>query len=132
MKFNLSALKKLSQKHNLKLLVAFGSQISGKIHKESDLDLAFFPNGNVDEEKLYQDLVHLFKKADIDLINLATTHNQILRFKILNSGKILYEEETGIKSTMEWQSYFDYCDFKKYFDLRSSILDKKIGEMIHG
>ncbi|MEK6938610.1 MAG: nucleotidyltransferase domain-containing protein [Nanoarchaeota archaeon] len=132
MKFNLSALKKLSQKHHLKLLVAFGSQVNGRTHRESDLDLAFFPNGNVDEEKLYQELICLFKRADLDLINLATTHNQILRFKVLNSGKVLYEEKIGVKSKMEWQSYFDYYDFKKYFDLRGSILDKKIGEMIHG
>jgi predicted nucleotidyltransferase len=132
MKFNLSALKKLSQRHHLKLLVAFGSQVNGRTHNESDLDLAFFPDGKVNEEKLYLDLVHLFKRADIDLINLITTHNQILRFKILNTGKVLYETKKGVKSNLEWQSYFDYCDFKKYLNLRSSILDKKIGEMIHG
>lgn len=132
MKFNLPALKTISQKYNLKLLVAFGSQVTKRVHAKSDLDLAFFPNIPVDEEKLYRELIHLFKRGDIDLINLATTHNPLIRFKALNSGKVLYEEKIGVKSTLEWQSYFDYCDFKKYYDLRSNLIDKKLGEMLNG
>jgi len=132
MKFNLPELKKIAGKYQLKVLLAFGSQISKRVHNESDLDLAFLPSKKIDEEKLYKELVHLFKRADIDLINLGTTHNQILRFEILHSGKLLYECQRGVKSTLEWQSYFDYFDFKKYYDLRSSLLDKKIGEMIYG
>ena len=71
----------------------------------------------------------LFKRADIDLINLKTTHNHSVRYEILSTGKVLFEAEKGLKSKMEWHSYFDFVDFKKYYDLRSKLLDKKIEEM---
>ena len=109
----------------------FGSTISKTTPAESDLDLAFYPNENIDEEKLYQDLIIFFKRADIDLINLKNTNNHLLRYEILSKGKILYEHNLGTKSTMEWQSFIDYTDFKKYYAMRSVILDKKIAEMLN-
>lgn len=129
MKFDNKAITKLAKKYHLRLLMLFGSQVDNKIHPESDLDLAFYSSEKIDEQKLYKELVHLFKRADIDLINLFSMHNHFLRFKILNFGKVLYEESPGLKSKMEWESYFDYVDFKKYYDLRSELLDKKLGEM---
>lgn len=128
MKINLSGIKKIAIKHQLKVLILFGSQLNEKTHPESDLDLSFYSDIKVDEEKLYSDLTHLFKRADIDLINLFTTHNHLLRFEILHNGKVLYEKKPGMKSTLEWQSYFDYQDFKKYYELRSQLLDHRLQE----
>ena len=129
MEMDLLNIKKIAKSHKLKLLVLFGSHANGNNHKNSDLDLAFYSDKKVDEEKLFEELMSLLKRADIDLINLSKAHNHILRYEILSKGKLLYESEKGLKSRMESQSYFDYTDFKKYYDLRSKILDKKIGEM---
>ena len=129
MKFNLLKLRSLAKKYHLALLVMFGSQASDKAHSESDLDLAFYAFGKVNEEKLYEDIIHLFKRADIDLVNLSTNHNHLLRFEALHKGVVLYEAEKGLKSRMEWQSYFDYVDFKLYYSQRSKLIDKKLAEM---
>jgi len=127
---DINKVKKIARKYRLRILIMFGSQVQGKTHKESDLDLTFYPTINIDEETLLQELMDLFKRADIDLINLKTTHNHSVRYEILSTGKVLFEAEKGLKSKMEWQSYFDFVDFKKYYDLRSKLLDKKIEEMI--
>ena len=129
MKINHSKLKSLAKKYRLALLVMFGSQASSQAQAESDIDLAFYAFEKVDEEKLYQELIHLLQRADIDLVNLATSHNHILRFEILHKGILLYEKEEGIKSRMEWQSYMDYIDFMPYYAVRSTLLEKKLAEM---
>ena len=129
LRFNQKLLEKVCVKYSLKLLVMFGSQASKKIHPESDLDLAFFSNKKINEQKLYEDLSAVFKRGDIDLINLFTAHNHLLRYEILSKGKVLYESSPGLKITMEGQSYIDYIDFKPYYEQRSLFLDKKLEEM---
>ena len=64
-------LREIARKHKLRLLVLFGSQAQGTTHKESDIDIAFFPSKNVvDEEKLYGDIAAALKRADLDLVNI--------------------------------------------------------------
>lgn len=129
MDINLKKIAKLAKKHGLRLVVLFGSYAEKKIHPESDLDIAFYPGKKVNEEKLYNDFIRLLRRADVDLVNLFTTHDPLLRFEALSKGKLLYEAERGLKSRMEWQSYVDYVDFKKYYDMRSEMLNKKLKEM---
>ena len=122
----------LAKKYDLRVLILFGSHAIGKTHKESDLDLAFYSLHKIDEEKFYQDTASLFHRADIDLINIFTTHNHILRYRILSTGTILYEKEKGLKNQMEWQSYFDYRDFQKYYKVRETLLNQKIDRLVKG
>jgi predicted nucleotidyltransferase len=123
-------LKLIGKKYKLSVLVMFGSNVNGRLHKESDLDIGFFTVRKVDEEKLFLDLMKLFKRADIDLVNLYTHHSPILRFNVLHNGKLLYEARKGLKSNLEWKSYFDYVDFQKYYDMRSALLDKKLKRLV--
>lgn len=110
----------------LKLVLLFGSQAKGGLHKESDLDLAFYPEKKIDEAELYKEFIQVFKRADIDLINFKENHNHLLRYQILSEGLSLYEAERGLKSRMEWQSYFDYTDFQKYYSQLGQVLNKKL------
>ena len=125
-----SPLKKIAQKYKLELLLLFGSQARGVSHAKSDLDLAFFSLSKVDEQHLYEDLIRLFHREDIDLVNLYTTHNHSLRYEILSKGIVLYEKKKGIKNTMEGQSFIDYMDFQRYYAMRSKLLDAKIKAMV--
>lgn len=126
---NLNRIRKIAKKYHLQMLVLFGSSVRGGTHKKSDIDLAFYPSKPVDEEKLYDEFVQVLKREDIDLVNLATTQDHLVRFEVLHTGKVLYEAEKGIKSRMEWQSYFDYVDFKKYYDWRSELIEAKLAEV---
>lgn len=126
MKVNKKEIEKIAKKYNLKLVLVFGSQAKGKLHPKSDLDLAFYPEEEVDEQKLYEEFVHLFKRTDIDLVNLRKNHNHFLRYQILSEGLPLYEAKFGLRSKMEWQSYFDYTDFAKYYNLLGEMLGKRL------
>ncbi|MFB6246584.1 MAG: nucleotidyltransferase domain-containing protein [Candidatus Pacearchaeota archaeon] len=63
-------IEKIAKKFNLKFIIIFGSKAKGKEKNHSDLDLAYYPEGDVDNKNLYQDLMEHFKRADIDLIDL--------------------------------------------------------------
>jgi len=130
MGINLLALKKIALKYNLKLLMLFGSQAKNTATKDSDVDLAFYAVHKVDEQALLEELMSALNRGDIDLINLFSTHNHIIRYQILSTGNVIFEQSKGLANNMKWQSYFDYCDFKKYYDLRGRLLDKKIAEMV--
>jgi len=130
MKINHNKIKVLATQFNLSLVLLFGSQAKGNTHTESDVDIAFFSFSVVDEEKLRKELMHLFHRADIDIVNIYKCQNHLLRYQILSTGKVLYESNKGLKSKLEWQSYFDYVDFKKYYDSQSEVLDQKIAVMV--
>ena len=129
-KMFLRSLKEIARKYKLELLLLFGSQARGAQHSGSDIDLAFFSIEKIDEQKLFEDLMGIFHRGDIDLINLYTAHNHSLRYEILSKSVILYERRKGIKSTMEWQSYIDYMDFQKYYASRSKLLDAQIKVLV--
>jgi len=124
-------LKRIARKYKLELLLLFGSQANGGTHSKSDIDLAFFSLVNIDEQRLYEDVMKIFQRGDIDLINLYTTHNHSLRYEILSKGLIIYERKKGTKSKMEGQSFIDYLDFQRYYALRSKLLDSKLSAMVN-
>lgn len=126
-----AGLRRIARKHKLELLLLFGSQARGGTHSQSDLDIAFFSYQKVKEEKLYRDLVELFHRGDIDLINIYTTHSHSLRYEILSKSVILYERKKGLKSKLEGQSFIDYMDFQRYYLLRSKLLDEKIKALVN-
>lgn len=122
----ITAIKKLAKKHKLKLVILFGSATTKNLHPESDIDIAIYPSKKIKEEKLYEDLISIFKRTDLDIINIKKVYNHVLLFEILHKGITLYEATAGFKSTLEWQSYFDYVDFQPYLQQRSLLIDKKI------
>lgn len=129
MKLSKKQLQTIAKKYKLRILVLFGSQATEQTHKESDIDLAFISSKKINDEKLYQEICQILHREDIDLVNLAKTHNLYTRYEILSTGIALYEEKKGTHSTMRAHSFIDYTDFKHYFEERSKLLERKLAEM---
>lgn len=82
-------------KFQINLLVAFGSYQTERFTKDSDIDLAFLSERNLspdEEHLLLSDLVFLFGRDKIDLIDLKKA-SPLLMFEIAKNGNILYEED---------------------------------------
>ena len=63
----------VAMKHNLSLLLLFGSQTTGKTHKGSDYDIAYLSDSPLslgDESKLVFDLIQMFGSEAIDLASI--------------------------------------------------------------
>ena len=76
-------LGKIAKKFRLKLILAFGSQVNGKTHPESDLDIAvLFPSGDFPFKKygeLHSGLLGIFPGNDVDIVILNRADPLLLK-----------------------------------------------------
>ncbi|MFH0838180.1 MAG: nucleotidyltransferase domain-containing protein [Patescibacteria group bacterium] len=124
----------LARKYDLGLVILFGSHGRKKTKPDSDIDLAVKggtkPLSRQMEQELFNELVPLFERDDIDLVNLDFTHDVVLRYNIFSEGKILFEKEEGLFRRLLVHAYFEYHDFERYFKRNEELLTKKINRLI--
>ncbi len=121
--------KVLAVNYNLKLLVLFGSRAIGSQKSDSDYDFAFETFDKINDDidiNIFDDIMRILSNEKIDLINLNHDQNLYLINEIFSKGYLLYEFRKGYFHDMKHKAFFDYVDFKKYYDKRSIIIDKKI------
>jgi len=99
-------IKPIAIKHNVKMVILFGSVARGESNKLSDIDLAV-KDGNI--EDFAEDLERQLKTR-IDVIDIAKAPI-VLKYLIAVEGKLLYGDE------------WDYHEFKslalrEYFDFK--------------
>ncbi len=129
---NTANLQALARQYHLDLLILFGSQVRGKKNHLSDIDLAFYrrkPLLMEEEMELYSELMALLKRNDIDLININSTYNTFLLHQVFMNGKLLYESDSGLFNRMRWQAYIDFQDFKRFYEQKDALIDKRIATL---
>lgn len=117
----------LARRDNLRLIVLFGSQASGRTHPESDVDVAVWlakPLRPAQRTRLWADLSALFQ-ADIDLTVLNRAEPLLLN-QVATRGRLLYECKRG-----EWQNFKGYAfryyqDSQKYRDDLTRYLRREL------
>lgn len=91
----------------------FGSAAQGTIHADSDLDLAVLLDpGAVPTFSLLTCITQLeeFLHCHVDLIVLNTA-NDVLKYDVRRSGKLLFERSSRFRKQFEIQSRKAYEDF---------------------
>src|SRR3989338_4067435 len=84
-------LLKLCRKYKIAAFILFGSKASGKANRLSDIHIAYLPRLKLtakQEDTLFLNVVKLFKRDDLDLVDL-TKADITLKYAIINSGKLL-------------------------------------------
>lgn len=94
--------KKLAEKYSLSFVVLFGSQATGALHPKSDVDIAILSKNDVDMLSLTMDFYKLFKREDVEVVNLGTSSPTLL-YVIVRDGKLLFENEPGV--FLKWKLY---------------------------
>jgi predicted nucleotidyltransferase len=126
-------LKLIAKKHNLKLLILFGSRISGTVKKESDWDFAFLAEKELNWKKnnsLFEELTNILKDEKIDLIDLSKVKDLILKNRIVNEGFLVYEEKSFIFQRYKRSVWFEYLDFKPNYTRRKILNLRKLRGLI--
>lgn len=115
-------IKSFCEKNNIELLILFGSQASGKITPESDIDVAvkLKKGAEVSKLELIYQLVSLLNGKDIDLVILTDNTDPLLLYEIFFNGKLLYEGCPGIFDSERLRAWKLYIDTE-----RLRILQKK-------
>ena len=120
-------IKDIAKKYNIKIITVFGSQIKGKTHKNSDLDIGILLNQN---PKSFQallaaqsDLEKVFDnyKLDVRYLNSA---NPFFLFEAVYKGELLYGT-TYEYAKLCAKAFKQYIDAKPLRDLRDEMIRKR-------
>jgi predicted nucleotidyltransferase len=79
---------------DLALLVQFGSTITGRQTRRSDLDVAALCEGPADLGELYLTLAPRFRSGRLDLVDLRRA-GPLLAREVARTGRVLFERRPG-------------------------------------
>ena len=99
----------------LKLALLFGSLVLGKVHKQSDIDLAFLFDRPVDILSLTNRIISLLHADNIDVVDLRRV-SPLLKFSVVKNGRLLYEKQPGMFNEFYSLAFRIYIDTKKLRD----------------
>ena len=112
----------LLKDERLQIVLLFGSQSSGQVHPESDIDLGFLFDEPVDLLELTNKVNRLLRTDRVDVVDFRRA-NPLLCFSAARQGKLLYERCPGLFNTFYSLSFRRYVDTKKLRDARQRAID---------
>jgi uncharacterized protein len=122
-------LKKIADRYDIKLMALFGSQVSGKIHKESDFDIAYLADKKLsfeDEGRIIIDLAKIIGTRDERLVNLSDIKNAgvLLLKEIFDRHQILFCADRNVYDSYKIFSVKNFIENRPIFDLRDYLIEK--------
>jgi predicted nucleotidyltransferase len=114
-------LKKIAKKHNLKLIILFGSFACRKEHKHSDVDIGVLSNtetGLREQLSLIADLQKIFKnEIDLSVLNHA---NPLHLFEASKNPVLLYGDK-NILFNFKLNAFHRYNDYAPFFEMEKKM-----------
>jgi len=102
-----------------RLIIAFGSQVSGKTHSDSDFDFAVLKEKHMtlsDHVKISEYLARRFgiNEDKIDLIDLNTA-SPLLMYEVAQKGKLVEGGDFDFTrfKIRAWKTYLDTAKFRR-------------------
>ena len=117
----------LIKKYDINLLLAFGSYQTERFTKDSDIDLGYLAKRDFSPEEelqLLKDLIMLYRRDRIDLVNVGKT-SPLLMYEIATHGRVLYEENDSFLR-FKLKASARYADTGHLRRLRQSYLDREL------
>lgn len=116
-----------SQYPEIDAVYIFGSTVSGKIHRESDLDLAVITSSDSLRSRKVEILATLAKNGfcNVDLV-FPENNNIILLFEIIRNNRLIYQKSdfsAGAFFSLVLRKYFD---FYPYLTVQRKAYKKRI------
>lgn len=118
---------RICRSFGVKILLLFGSQISGKIHKESDFDLAFVGGRPFDFEetaRLNAELQSIFGEARVETVDILKT-SPLLKKRIFDDHAVLYLDNKFLYYSLASYASKSYLETKFLRDNLTKYLNKK-------
>lgn len=116
---------------NVNTIYLFGSFNKGEQRIDSDIDLAFLSESDIDEYRCFmkaQELAEIFKR-DVDLIDLKKI-TTVFKAQIIGTSKVIYCNDNSKRAYFEIKSLKEYALLNEE---RKKILDEiKESGVIYG
>ncbi len=117
---------KVAQKHNLALVILYGSQATGKARKGSDVDIAVLGKKPFSPEQtisLHGDFDDVFRVRDLDVKSLHNA-NSFFRYQVVKNGVLLYGDMRQYNLFKLYAIRY-FQENKKMRELRDFIIKKR-------
>ena len=123
-------IEEVAKKYQLKLVLLFGSRVDGKIHKESDYDVAYLPSKNLSyDEKIDINSVFIsifpHKEGRIDTVDIKRA-KPLLLYGIFRKCQVLFAEDDLVFPTYRIYAYQKYIEALPVYEKRFKNLREKI------
>ncbi len=126
-------INEIAPKYHLKLVLLFGSRVDGKIHKESDYDIAYLPEKKLsfDEEiDINFQFTNIFpqKRYRVDTVDLRKTSPLFLAM-IFKKCQVLFQKDNLIFPTYRVYAFKKYLEAKPMYEERFRKLKERIKKL---
>lgn len=103
---------------DIQLCVLFGSQVTGKAHSRSDVDLAVWTDERPSLAVRLRWLQQLETMLDwgVSLVFISPDLDPVLGFEIVRDGRLVYEVKSGLwadRRAQLWHAYADSLPFRR-------------------
>ncbi len=126
-------IRKIAKKYGIKLMVAFGSFVTGILHDKSDIDIAVLPRNKFNYKKFFSlaaELSEVFTDREIDM-SLINHANPLLLYKICSNPVLLYGNNR-ILNNLKIYSFNRYVDYHPYFLIEKKFVKNFINGQMSG
>ena len=122
-------IKELADKHGLSLVMLFGSQVTGRTHKESDFDVAYLSDKELsfkDEGRIIIELAPIIGARDERLVNLSNIRQAgaLLLKEIFDKHRVLFCADQNIYDSYKIFAVKNFLESRPLFDLRDHLIKK--------
>jgi predicted nucleotidyltransferase len=121
------SLAPLFKEKGLRLVMLFGSAVTGASHKRSDIDLGFLFDDPVDILDLTNRVVNLLHTDNVDVVDLRRT-SPLLMAASAKQGKLLYERSPGLFHEFCSLAMRRFVDTKKLRDVQGKGIERFLQE----
>ncbi|MFQ5456732.1 MAG: nucleotidyltransferase domain-containing protein [Nitrospirota bacterium] len=124
-------LQEIACLHRISLIILFGSKALGKDSKNSDIDLGILFDelpSDVEEEKVLDAFIHLFRTDRLDIVVLSYA-SPLLLFQVATKGKPIYENVFGSFFKFSIMAHKKYWESEKFRKLKKSFIDREIRKL---
>jgi len=100
----------LKEEFNPIVVYLFGSAARNELREDSDIDIAFLTNNDIDPYKCFmkaQELADIFKR-EVDLVNLNTS-STVFKAQVVGTGKNIYCSDDNKRMYFEMRALKEYA-----------------------
>ena len=122
----------VARQRGIKLLLQFGSSVTGRLHPRSDVDLGVLldraPSSLADHADLIADLQALVpdREVDVAIINHA---DPLFLKKITEGANLLYGSPRALHE-LKMYAFKRYQDHRRYLALEREYVDRRIRALV--
>jgi predicted nucleotidyltransferase len=124
----LAELNEIAKRYGVRLVLQFGSSVTGKIHARSDVDIAVLLDHSETSFQAYADLLDDFQRlfpgreVDLALINHA---DPLFLKKITDDCQLLYGRAEQLQE-LKIYAFKRYQDHRRYFEMERQYATKHL------